>query len=54
MSNFLIGVEYDPVSGAYMACFLDGQNILLGATEYHDAVLEADMLEPENYELGYN
>jgi hypothetical protein len=54
MSNFLIGVEYDPVSGAYMACFLDGQTILLGATEYHDAVLEADMLEPENYELGYN
>lgn len=54
MSNFLIGVEYDPVSGAYMACFLDGQNILLGATEYHDAVLEADMLEPENHELGYN
>jgi hypothetical protein len=54
MSNFLIGVEYDPVSGAYMACFLDGKNILLGATEYHDAVLEADMLEPENYELGYN
>ena len=54
MSNFLIGVEYDPVSGAYMACFLDGQNILLGATEYHDAVLEADMLEPGNHELGDN
>lgn len=54
MSNFLIGVEYDTISGAYMACFLDGQTILLSATDYHDAVLEADMLEPEDYEVGYN
>jgi hypothetical protein len=54
MSNFLMGVEYDSVSGAYMACFLEGQNILLGANNYHDAVLEADLLEPEAYELGYN
>ena len=54
MANFLVGVEYDPVSGAYMACFLDGQNILLGATTYHDAVLEADMLEPEAYEMSHN
>ena len=54
MGNFLVSVEYDSVSGAYMACFLEGQNILLGATTYHDAVLEADMLEPEEYELGYN
>ena len=54
MSNFLIGVERDHVSGAYMACFLDGQAILLGATDYHDAVLEADMLEPAMHEVGYN
>lgn len=54
MANFLIGVERDTVSGAYMACFLDGQSILLNATEYHDAVLEADMLEPEMHEVGYN
>lgn len=54
MSNFLIGVEYDAVSGSYMACFFEGQNILLGATTYHDALLEADLLEPENYEVGYN
>lgn len=54
MSNFLIGVEYDAVSESYMACFFEGQNILLGATTYHDAVLEADMMEPEHYELGYN
>jgi hypothetical protein len=54
MANFLIGVEHDPVSGGYMACFLDGQTILLNATDYHDAVLEADMLEPEAYEVGYN
>ena len=54
MANFLVSVEYDSVSGSYMACFLEGQNILLGATTYHDAVLEADMLEPAEYELGYN
>jgi hypothetical protein len=54
MSNFLISVDYNPDSGAYMASFLDGQTILLNATDYHDAVLEADMLEPKNYELGYN
>jgi hypothetical protein len=54
MANFLIGVERDPVSGGYMASFLDGQTILLNATDYHDAVLEADMLEPETYEVGYN
>ena len=54
MENFLISVEYDPVSGAYMANFYQGQCILLGATSYHDAVLEADLLEPEEYEVGYN
>ena len=54
MSNFLISVEYDPVTGGYMACFAEGQTIMLNATDYHDAVLEADMLEPEDYEVGYN
>ena len=52
--NFLIDVEYSPASGGYMACFADGQNILLSANTYHDAVLEADMLDVNNYELGYN
>lgn len=54
MSNFLISVDYDPVSGGYTASFFNGQTIVLGATNYQDAVLEADMLEPENYEVGYN
>jgi hypothetical protein len=54
MSNFLIGIDYDPVSGGYMASYVDGQTIMLAASTYQDAVLEADMLEPENYELGYN
>jgi hypothetical protein len=54
MSNFLIGVEYDSGSSAYRACFLDGQTIRLSAATYHDAVLEADMLEPEIHEVGYN
>ena len=54
MGNFLVGIEYDVLSEAYMACYADGQAILLGATTYHDAVLEADMLDVENYELAYN
>jgi hypothetical protein len=54
MSNFLISVEQDEISGAYMANFLHGQTIVLGATTYQDAVLEADMLEPVDYEVGYN
>lgn len=56
MDNFMIGIEYDSLSGAYMACYSDGQNILLGANTYEDAVLEADLLsnEVDNYELGYN
>ena len=54
MGNFLIGVDYDVVSGAYVANFFEGQSILLGATNFHDAVLEADLLQPEEYEVGYN
>lgn len=50
MNNFLISIEYDSLSEAYVACYADGQNILLGATTYHDAVLEADMIEPYEYE----
>lgn len=49
MSNFLIEVVYDPVYSAYVACFLDGQNILLSANTYHDAVLEADMIDIGEY-----
>lgn len=54
MDNFLIGVELDQATGNYMASFFDGQVAVLMATNYHDAVLEADMLEPTNHELGYN
>lgn len=54
MSNFLISVDYDEASGAYLASFLHGQTVVLNATSYQDAVLEADMLEPVDYEVGYN
>jgi hypothetical protein len=47
--NFLIEVDYDPVSGSYMACYANGQNILLGGNTYQDAVLEADLINPEEY-----
>ena len=43
--NFLIGIEYNSFNGAYTACLADGQNILLDAVTYEDAVLEADMID---------
>jgi hypothetical protein len=49
MQNFLIEVAYDEMSGSYMACYTDGQNIMLGANTYQDAVLETDMISPEEY-----
>lgn len=54
MSNFLISIDHDPVTGGYMASYFNGQTIMLSASSYQDAVLEADMLEPEDYEVGYN
>ena len=50
MANFLTNIEYDTVSGSYMACYADGQVIQLGAVTYEDAVLETDMIEPYEYE----
>lgn len=56
MSNFMIGIEHDAVSGAYTACYIDGTSVPLAANTYEDAVLEADLLtnEIDHYELGYN
>lgn len=52
--DFLLGVGYDSVSHCYVACFSEGGVIQLGANTYEDAVLEADMLDNENYEKDYN
>jgi hypothetical protein len=49
MDNFLIEIVYVAMNGAYMACYADGQTVLLGANTYHDAVLEADTLSPSAY-----
>lgn len=49
MNNFFTGIEYDEVFGCYMACYADGTVIQLSADTYHDAVLEADMIEPYEY-----
>ncbi len=54
MDNFLIAVEFDDSTDAYMARFADGQDVVLNAITFHDAVLEADQLAVCNYELGYN
>lgn len=52
--NFLISVEYDSFLECYTACYSEGEVIQLNSNTYHDAVLEADMLDVENYEKGYN
>ncbi len=49
MDNFLLEVTYDAVYNSYLACYADGQVIQLGAATYHDAVLEADNLDPAEY-----
>jgi hypothetical protein len=49
MNNFLIEVVYDPIYNGYMACYSSGQNIMLDANTYHDAILEADMINLEEY-----
>lgn len=54
MDNFLISIEYDSSANSYMACFADGETVSLNSTNYQDAVLEADMLDMNSYEKGYN
>jgi len=48
MENFLIDVERLD-NGTYVANYMSGIQIVLDATDYHDAVLEADLIEPEEY-----
>jgi hypothetical protein len=49
MHEFLVDIEYDPVYNCYMACYSNGQVIQLAADTYHDAVLEADMIDTYDY-----
>mgnify|MGYP000264091406 CR=1 FL=1 len=49
MENFLVEIVYEDVYGSYVACYADGTSIQLAAESYHDAVLEADMIEPYEY-----
>ena len=50
MDNFLIDIEYDAIGNRYVANYLQGQSIRLGAANYADAVCEADTLEVAEYE----
>lgn len=43
MENFLIGIEHTENQG-FIANFFSGASVELNATNYHDAVLEADLL----------
>lgn len=37
-------IEYDVVFEAYIACFENGENVLLGASSLEEAELEAEMI----------
>lgn len=50
MKNFLINVEYDDAFHSWQACYADGLTIQLAADTFEDAVLEADMIEPYEYQ----
>ena len=47
MENFLIGIKQNETSGEFVACYAEGQDIALNADNYHDAVVEADLLDIE-------
>lgn len=44
MDNFLINVEFDESANSFTANFANGEMVRLDAHNYHDAVLEADLL----------
>ena len=54
--KFLVSIDYDKTSNSYSACYGDGSIVELNATNYQDAVCEADLQnnELDNIELGYN
>ena len=43
MDNFLIDIVFDDHAGNYVARTMDGNDVVLSANTYQDAVLEADM-----------
>jgi hypothetical protein len=48
--DFFIGIEYDAVSNCYTACYSSGKTVQLSAANYHDAVLESDLIDINDYE----
>lgn len=51
MENFIIDIAFDEDYNSYIATYSNSDIVVLDATNYQDAVLEADMLDVE---LGYN
>jgi hypothetical protein len=50
VDNFLVDIRQDRQYNTYIACYSNGVEIELAATTYHDAVLEADSIEPYDYQ----
>jgi hypothetical protein len=47
--TFLISVDKTP-NGEYVAMYSSGLSIPLDASNYHDAILEADLIEPQEFQ----
>jgi hypothetical protein len=45
MDNFIIDIKFDEDYSSYIATFSDGDIVVLDASNYQDAVMEADMLD---------
>lgn len=50
MDTFLVSIDYKPQSNAYVAVYSNGSNVELAASNYADAVCEADLLDAAEYE----
>jgi hypothetical protein len=45
MENFIIDIKFDEEYNSYITYFANGESVVLDATNYQDAVMEADMLD---------
>lgn len=50
MLDFLINIEHDARANVYQAVFSSGRAVVLDATNYADAVCEADFLVSDDHE----
>lgn len=50
MENFIVDISFDEDYNSYLAQFANGEVVVLDSQNYHDAVLEADMLDMAEFQ----